>query len=509
MSIQILNPATDELLNYSPITNFLHNNQIITSADIVNDQVLYLEQSGIFYVMEDFMGGNHINVRRFGINNSLSDRGYTSAAIQKALNLAKKYNYKSLYIPSGEYTISQTITIDVTDNTTIKIDGQLQTTPEFEGTGIIIGTPYNITDPHNSLSGLSIQGLNCSSRKPDNSNPTGVGIKIMNVIFSNIEIKRATGYGVGTLLYSDNPNGGISYNSFQLNYLHNNVINLKFEKANSDGYINENIFYGGSFNHTNDFLDTETFNIYMEYNPNNFNPYNNNRFFYPSFEDVHANKAFAAYITGDSNTIVNPRMENPNNNQYKIILSEYSIKCQVLSKGFVLNENSIENLGSENSYETNTGNILRTNSANPVLTLQNQASSTFKLYSGLDSSNPSNEVFFVTGEGNGYYRSSVYAEQGFRWSTSDGSRNDRGFFSGSGDPSINANPGSLYVNNNGSAKMLWVKTSGGGTTGWKLIGTQAEPLTAPIPPSPVNAQDVWTRLEDLENKLKASGLLSN
>ncbi|WP_143754077.1 hypothetical protein [Chryseobacterium sp. 52] len=501
MPIQILNPATDETLNYFPVTNFLHDNQPITSSGIINDGVLYIEQSGLFYVLEDFMGGNPINARRFGASNSLGDRGYTSTAINKAINLAKNYNYKSLYIPSGNYDISETINIDVTDDTIIKIDGQLILNSEFAGIGIIVG------QSNKYLSGLNIQGLNCSVEK-DYSDP--IGIKIMNIIFSTIEIKRITGFNIGALLYSDSENGGISYNSFYLNYLHNNTTNLKFEKADTAGYINENIFYGGSFNHTSEFPKKQTYHIHMLHNPENSNPYNNNRFFYPSFEDNDKDYAVAAIITGDSNTIVNPRMENPKNSQYQIVLDEHSIRCQILSKGFVLNENSIDDKGKENSYETNTGSFLRTNSTNPVLTLQNGASSSLKLYSGLDASTPNpNEVFFVTGEGKGYYSHSIYVEQGIRWVSSDGSRNDRGLFSGTGDPTVTANPGSLYVNNNGGDIMLWVKTSGGSSAGWKPIGTQAAPLTAPVPPSPVNAQDVWARLEDLENKLKASGLLSS
>lgn len=505
MPIQLLNPATQETLNYFPTNNFLHNNTQILNTINITDGVIYLEHSGNYYVMEDFMGGNPINARRFGTG---TDRGYSSLAINKAIKLTKEYNCKSLYVPSGDYKISETIIIDVSDDTTIIIDGQLMTVPDFTGTEGIVIQRLPFESIKNSMSGLNIKGLNCSAEKKDYSDP--IGIKIADVIFSTIEIKRVTGFGIGTLLYSDNGNGGISYNSFYLNYFHNNTTNLKFEKADKSGYINENIFYGGSFNHTEDFPDGITYNIYMQHNSKNSNPYNNNRFFYPSFEDNHASKAFAAYISGDSNTIVGPRMENPKNSQYKIILSEYSIKCQILDKGFVLNENSIQDDGIENSYETNTGSFLRTNSANPVLTLQNGASSSLKLYSGLDASTPTpNEVFFVTGEGKGYYSHSIYIEQGIRWVTSDGSRNDRGLFSGSGDPTVNANPGSLYVNNNGGNAMLWVKTSGGGSAGWKPVGTQAAPLTVPVPPSPVNAQDVWARLEDLENKLKAAGLLSS
>ncbi|WP_131707526.1 hypothetical protein [Chryseobacterium angstadtii] len=505
MPLQLLNPATQETLNYFLTNTFLHNNNPIPNSINSTDGVIYLEYSGSYYVLEDFMGGNPINARRFGTS---TDKGYSSAAINKAIKLTKEYNYKSLYVPSGDYKISETITIDVTDDTTIIIDGQLSTIPSFTNTeGIVIGRSQAQTGALNSLSGLNIKGLNCSAEKRDYSNP--VGIKIINIIFSTIEIKRVTGFGIGTLFYSDNDAGGISYNSFYLNYLHNNTTNLKFEKANTSGYINENTFYGGSFNHTRDFPDGITYNIEMKHNPLNDHPYNNNRFLYPSFEDNNVS-AIAAIMTGDSNTIVSPRMENSQNHQYKIILDEHSIRCQVLSKGFVLNESSIDNQGKENSYETNTGNFLRTNSANPVLTLQNGASSSLKLYSGLDASTPTpNEVFFVTGEGKGYYSHSIYAEQGIRWVTSDGSRNDRGLFSGIGDPTVSANPGSLYVNNNGGNTMLWVKASGGGSAGWKPVGTQAAPLTVPVPPSPVNAQDVWARLEDLENKLKAAGLLSS
>lgn len=505
MFVQLLITATNETLNYFQTNTYLHDGTHIDAATINGvDGILYKEYGGNTYVLEDFMAGNPINIKRFGKN---------SAAIQKAINLSKKYQCTSLFIPDGKYTIDTTVTFNVLDNTHIKIEGELITSSNFTGTAIIIGVNYSAPNhgeiEPNSLSGLNIQGLNCSKSNPHFNDTNLIGIKIMNVIFSTIEIKRVTGFDVGALFFSDNGNGGISYNSFHLNFFHDNVINLKFELANSAGYINENIFYGGSFNHTSDFPVSHTLNVFMEHNSSNGNPYNNNRFFYPSFED-NSVSAIAAKITGDSNSIVGPRMENPKNTEYKIILDEYSAKCQVISKGFVLNQNSIIDLGKENSYETNTGNVLRSNSMNPVLTLQNQASSALKLYSGLDASTPTpHEVFYVTGEGKGFYGHSVYAEQGVRWSSSDGSKNDRGLFSGNGDPAVTANPGSLYVNNNGSDKMLWVKTNGSGSTGWKPIGTQAGALTVPPPASPVNAQDVWARLEDLENKLKAAGLLSS
>ncbi|MGG7552462.1 hypothetical protein ACQ7CX_17780 [Chryseobacterium arthrosphaerae] len=508
MSIQLVNPATNETLNYYPTTTFLHNGSSIPSTINTDDGVIYLEHSGNTYVLEDYMGGHPINVRRFGLNNGTDDRGYTSAAIIKGIKLAKKYNYRSLYIPNGDYDIAETVNIDVAPNTTIKIEGNLNVKDSFTGNAIVIGTHGPaITQPtKDSLVGLNIQGLNCSKKNYNDSDSTG--IVIMNVIASTIEIKRVTGFKIGTLLYSDNGRGGgISYNTFFLNYFHDNEINLKFEKNDVQGYINENTFYGGTFNHSTIFPKVKTFHILMDDKQINLHPYNNNRFLYPSFEDNDPVNATAAKITGESNTIVGPRMENPNNPLYTIKFDEHSKRCQVISKGFGLYKGSIEDLGDENSYETNSGNLLTTNSANPVLTLRNQASSAFTLYSGLDVSN--NEVFFVTGEGKGFYGSSLYAEKGFRWATSDGSKEDRGLFYGNGSPTVAANPGSIYINNDGGNKMLWVKTDSGSSAGWKSIGTQADALTAPEPSSSATAQDVWLRLKDLEDKLKAAGLLSS
>ncbi|SIQ95148.1 hypothetical protein [Chryseobacterium sp. RU33C] len=505
MSIQIVNPATNETLNYFPTATFLHNNSPISSTINNEDGVIYLEHSGNTYVLEDYMGGHPINVRRFGLN---ADRGYTSTAINKGIKLAKKYNYKSLYIPNGDYDITETVNIDVAPDTTIKIEGNLNVKESFTGNAIVIGThgPAINQPVEDSLAGLNIQGLNCSKKIYNDSDSTG--IVIMNVIASTIEIKRVTGFKIGTLIYSDNGRGGgTSYNTFFINYFHDNKINLKFEKNDVQGYINENTFYGGTFNHSTSFPKVKTFHILMEDKQINLHPYNNNRFLYPSFEDNDPDNATAAQITGESNTIVGPRMENPQDPFYAIIFDKYSKRCQVISKGFGLYKSSVENNGEENSYETNSGNLLTTNSVNPVLTLQNQASSSYELYSGLDASG--NKVFFVNGEGKGFYGNSVYAEQGFRWATSDGSKNDRGLFNGNGAPSIAANPGSIYINNDGGNKMLWIKTASGSSSGWKLIGTQADALTAAEPSPSATAQDVWVRLKNLEDNLKAAGLLSS
>lgn len=508
MSIQLVNPATNETLNYYPTTTFLHNGSSIPSTINTDDGVIYLEHSGNTYVLEDFMGGNPINVRRFGLN---TDRGYTSAAINKGIELAWKYHYKSIYIPTGDYNISETIKIDVRNYTTIRIDGNLNVNNSLIDTAIFVGpTLHDKESPvppvEDSLVGLNIQGL--FLKKTYNPSDTTVGIKINNVVASSIDIKKVYGFDVGVLLYSDKDNGGgISYNVFQLNHLHDNKISIKFEKADAQGYINENTFYGGTFNHSSYFPKIKTYHLLMEHNKNNHHPYNNNRFLYPSFEDNDPVNATAAMITGESNTIVGPRMENSGNPIYPIIFDKYSKRCQVISKGFGLYKTSVEDFGDENSYETNSGNLLTTNSANPVLTLRNQASSAFTLYRGLDVSN--NEVFSVTGEGKGFYGSSLYTEKGFRWATSDGSKEDRGLFYGNGSPTVAANPGSIYINNDGGNKMLWVKTASGSSSGWKPIGTQADALTVPEPSPSATAQDVWLRLKDLEDKLKAAGLLSS
>ena len=99
--------------------------------------------------------------------------------------------------------------------------------------------------------------------------------------------------------------------------------------------------------------------------------------------------------------------------------------------------------------------------------MKSTASSNACLYGTIDTGD--NLTFGVLGNGFVWSNSRIYAESGFRWSTSSGTANDRGLFTGSGSPesAVTANPGSIYLDTGGGASTtLYVKESGGGNTGW-------------------------------------------
>ena len=474
-AIQILDPNTNEWFSFEPVTTWYDGTPMTPAKADGGIYIEYPASSGNYY-KRVYTGP--VNIKWFdvtGNNDPLDD-----AKIQKFIDTCNILKVKSLYIPEGKYLISSTKTFDFGFNLSSDIGvRELICEGEFisnvsSGTAIVIGS-----------SSLNISNLKCtglaitSTGNPPTPGVTGIEIK--DVVSSFIEIKKVYGFETGIKLKSDFGNGGISYNQFYLNYLHDNTINLNFT-ASGAGYINENIFYGGSFNHTSGFPNIPTYNVKMD--SGSINLFNNNRFICPSFEDNNATQAIAASITGVGNTIINPRMENPNNDNYKIIFDSNSYRCNLIGKGFGVKLASIQDDGNENSYETNTGTFLRTDTPYPenykdyaVLTLQNATSSNNKTYRSLDATG--NEVFNVNGLGMGYYSHSVYTNSGFRWATSDGNFNDRGLFFGNGDPTINPLAGSIYFNNTVglNERTLWIKTDHT-STGWKAVTPYMKSLQA-------------------------------
>ncbi len=395
-----------------------------------------------------------LSVKDFGaVGDGVTD---DTAAFNAAIAYANTLVSPKLTINNGTYLVSSTIQFDLPNFSSIEFIGSILTAS---------GSPaVRIGSTTLNKTGYYITGLKVSRSATDTSGGT-TGVEIRNVYASYIHIASVRNFNYGVKCYSDVGNGGVSYNEIHLGKIEDNRYNL-YLLSTGVGYVNENVFVGGSYNHTSSYPAVSTVNIWID-----FVTYrnNNNRFLCPSIED-NSTLATAAIINGDFNLIFHPRLERSvNQSTYEIQFTAQSSDCQIIGSGFVIYPTNINDLSGSASYEGKENKVINkgTPAGNGLLKLRSYASSSARLLELLDSGGVAKG--YITGTGFLVLSDTGYFENGIRFRTSSGTLNDRGLFVGSGSPEgvVTANPGSLYCNTAGGANTtLWVKESGGGNTGW-------------------------------------------
>lgn len=300
-----------------------------------------------------------------------ADADSTSGVIA-AIAYANTFPRVEFIIPVGEYKISAQVNFDIPDFSTLRMEGNIKC---LTGGHVLIGSLTR------NVFGINAHGLDVT-RTGFATGAANTGLQLANMAFSEISIKRVTGFQTGVFVTGSQPNGGFSYNRIYLGLIHDNQYNL-FLSASGSGYTNENIFYGGSFNHSSGYPGVvEIANIYVsDYVAH---PLNNNRFLYPSLEDNRAD-AIGARIEGVSNCIIQPRLENPANlTGYGVLLPSNSQSCYV-EGGYGMRDGNIIDLGLYNRVSTLDGLKINAQGATPILDLKNQASSANTIIAGRDS----------------------------------------------------------------------------------------------------------------------------
>lgn len=289
----------------------------------------------------------------------------------------------NMIIPVGEFKISAVVTFDVPDFSTIQMFGTFMC---LTGGRIVLGSAVRNTF------GIDVYGMDVI-KTGFSTGAAYAGLTLQNMAFSQISIKRVNNFQTGILVTGTQPNGGFSYNQIWLGLIHDNQYNL-FLTASGSGYTNENVFNGGSFNHSSGYPAVDTANIYVsDYVAHSLN---SNRFMFPSLED-NAPTAVGARIEGVSNVLFMPRLENPSDlTGYGVVLPSNSRSCHVVG-GYGMRATNVFNAGLYNRVETLDGITLDTQGTTPALALRNQASSSTVLISGKDSANV--ETFSLTGNG--------------------------------------------------------------------------------------------------------------
>ena len=404
--------------------------------------------------------GAPVNILDFGASPS-APAATNDAAIAAAVAYANTLAAPKLVIPSGVFTISQTANFDLPNYSKIEFIGLFSTAT---------GAPaIRLGSTSGNRFGYYVTNVRVARTTIDTSN-NSVGVQIRNLAFSYIDIRQVTNFQDGVLLYADQSNGGISYNEIHLGFLHDNKNNLHLQAdGTAGGYVNENSFYGGSFNHSTGYPAVSTANIFIDYDGVYRN--NNNTFYSPSLED-NSTLAVAAIINGDNNLIFHPRLERSvNQSTYEIQFTADSRECQLVGNGFTILPTNINDLGDTNSYATRSGNVYRAQTPNTsteaVFIAQSTDSNAAKAFMARDATGT--DKAWMRCDGRFYSASNGYFETGIRYATSDASLTDRGLFVGSGTPEgvVTANTGSLYCNTAGGAgTTLYVKQSGSGNTGW-------------------------------------------
>lgn len=393
---------------------------------------------------KDTWGGVIVNVMDYGAKGD----GVTddTAAIQAANDSMEQGN--TLLIPAGDFKITN-LTFDPPDDSNLICMGTLISSAN--------GVVFQVGDLLNSRYRYRIQGLKVVSSSR-NWTAGRTGVRLVNLEESIIDIRHVEGFEKNIEGVGKNANG-LVYNEIHLGRLVDGKFQL-YLTADTNGWANENTFYGGRFAYTSSITDYTgcvalTVDNYAAF------PLNNNRFYTPSFESL-STTVKAANISGSYHGIYHPRLEGIGTIEFTVN-SSYSR----ITYGRGVDINAVINNGIKNKVETQDGINLVSGSATAAVDVTNFNSATNKTI--ISRSTVGTETYSVKGTGDVYSATQAYFRNGIRWKSSDATNNDRGFFTGTGSPEgvITARPGSMYTNESGGAgTTLYIKESGAGNTGW-------------------------------------------
>jgi hypothetical protein len=400
----------------------------------------------------------YVTIEDFGAS-PFASAAVNDAAIAAAVAYTNTLDRPKLVVPAGIFTISATAVFDLPNGSTIEFIGSFSTSTT--------GCAVQIGSASTNRINYRVVGIKVARSSVDTS-AGSIGVQLRNLAICYVDVRAVTGFQTGVHVFADKPNGGVSYCEVHLGQLHDNRTNLHLEAdGTAGGYVNENSFYGGSFNHSSTYPAVSTINLHIDYDGVYLN--NNNRFFAPSLED-NSTLAVAAIINGANHLIFHPRIERTASQAtYKIQLTANSSECQITGNGFFTQSSNIEDLGSDNSYQTRSGTIYtsQAGAGAAVISARSSASANARVFEARDTSNVARG--WILANGQMYSAQDGYFETGIRWATSSGTLQDRGLFSANGSPEgvITAATGSMYLNRNGGAgTTLYVKETGSGNTGW-------------------------------------------
>lgn len=261
--------------------------------------IIFLDNGNVAELITD----DEVNINQFGGKGD----GTTddNVAIVNAVAYASAKNKRLVFLEGYNYYSSQGIVIE-NPPTEIRMDGALY----YKGSG----TALTIGEPSKNLV-YKIIKLNVIG---DNDNVLTVtpiannGVKLINVSTSQITIHEVAYFGgIGVEFVGDGR--GMAYNSVYINVIKSCYVCLQFTAQNTNGWVNENKFFGGrlavesnvSFFHNSYGVIITSTNGY----------YNNNNIFYSVSAEHMLNSV---------------KIEYGNFNQFIAWRTEYSIEAFVV-----------------------------------------------------------------------------------------------------------------------------------------------------------------------------------
>jgi|GEM_PF-6319269 len=225
---------------------------------------------------------NQVDVTRFGARGD--GKTNDAPAIIRAIHAASNLPSAVLFFPPARgYAADRTLRIP--PNISVEQHAPLIYTGNRYEPFLVIGE--DSVPSRASYKGLSVVRQVQSAWLPEDPMKRAVGIQLINVHSSPVEIQEASRFSIGVQLVG--AGRGASYNQISLGVLHSNYIGLditnKTGRNGELGWANENLFLGGRFavwsdvNRSHDRIGVRITSLDRDYTGNN-----NNVFLKPSFE---------------------------------------------------------------------------------------------------------------------------------------------------------------------------------------------------------------------------------
>jgi len=226
----------------------------------------------------DFISkGDFKNVLAYGaVGDGTTD---DTSAINTAAAAAKAGN-DVLIIPPKTYKITSTITFECDVEATGAIF-EINNTTINPAIAVGSTTGYirsrNIKLPTVKQTGKTLAGWSGSD----------VGIKIQNILESNVWIPHVRYFSVGILMTANGTRGN-AYNTYTIGHLENNQVNFKGQPADDTSWFNQNTMIGGRYSHNSTLEGTNVAGVRQIYlipsSSSASGMPNNNVFMNPSIE---------------------------------------------------------------------------------------------------------------------------------------------------------------------------------------------------------------------------------
>lgn len=193
-----------------------------------------------------------------------------------SLNLSENNRY-TFEIPLNSNFYKTSTTLIIPPNVNYISNGVLEYIGDNTKGALIIGSK-------DSLNVKIDLKINVRTSVNDWTNENNIGVILYNIqSTTNIDLIQSVGFAVGVRLEAIN-NKGFVYNNIRLGQLGNNKIDLLL-MSNSNGWVNDNIFFGGRFHRVSNVNPTSNkYGVVIKSEDLSYINNNNNVFVKPSFE---------------------------------------------------------------------------------------------------------------------------------------------------------------------------------------------------------------------------------